>query len=261
MPEGDTIHHAARAIAAVLAGQMPDSIETPHPRFGADRWPERLAGRRVEGVEARGKHLLLRFEGGLVVHSHLRMTGAWRVLRRGEGRPRSPRRVWLVLRHGQHEVLQFDGPVLEIMTAARVRTDPRLAHLGPDLVAEEPFGEALFLRRLREDDPTRTLGDALLDQHIVAGIGNFWKSEGCWLARVDPWRPVGDVRDADALAVVRGLRPLMQRSAAHGRQDVLRMVYGKAGAPCPRCGAPGLIQARRQGDGNRTTFWCAVCQD
>ena len=260
MPEGDTIHHAARRVGAVLAGHVPDAIETPHPRFGRDRWPERLTGRRVEAVDAIGKHLLLRFEGGLVIHSHLRMTGAWRVLRRGQRWPRSPRSAWLVIRRGDDEVVQFNGPVLDLLTATRVHTDPRLANLGPDLVARRPFDEVRFLRRLCEDDPTRTLGDGLLDQHIVAGIGNFWKSEGCWLARIDPWRPIAQVTDDEALAVVRAIRPLMQQSAEHGQQSAFRMVYGKAGAPCPRCGAPALIQARGQGDDNRTTYWCPACQ-
>jgi endonuclease VIII len=260
MPEGDTVHHAALRIGAVLVGRVPDAIETPHPRFGRDRWPERLAGRRVEAVEAVGKHLLLRFEGGLIIHSHLRMTGAWRVAKRGEPRPRSSRPTWLVLRCGEDEVVQVGGPVLELMTVARVRTDPRIVNLGPDIVAAAPFDEAKFLRRLRRDDPTRTLGDALLDQHIVAGIGNFWKSEGCWLARIDPWRRLSDVSDDEALAVVRGLRPLMQRSAAHGRQGDFRVIYDRAGLPCPRCGAPAVIRARGQGDDNRTTFWCPMCQ-
>ena len=260
MPEGDTIHHAARRVGAVLAGHVPDAVETPHPRFGRAHWPERLAGRRVEAVEALGKHLLVRFEGGLVVHSHLRMTGAWRVLKRDQRWPRSRRSAWLVIRHGEDLVVQFDGPVLDLLTATRVRTDPRLAHLGPDLVAPQPFDEVRFLRRLREDDPTRTFGDGLLDQHIVAGIGNFWKSEGCWLARIDPWRPIVRVSDDEALAVVRAIRPLMQRSAENGLQSAFRTIYGKAGAPCPRCGAPALIQARGQGDDNRTTYWCPACQ-
>jgi endonuclease-8 len=260
MPEGDTIHHAALCIGAVLAGRVPDTIETPHPRFRRDRWPERLAGRRVDAVDAVGKHLLLRFDGGLVIHSHLRMTGAWRVLQRGRRWPRSSRSAWLVIRHGDDEVVQFNGPVLDLLTATRVRTDPRLARLGPDLVAPAPFDEVRFLRRLREDDPTRTFGDGLLDQHIVAGIGNFWKSEGCWRAQIDPWRPIATVTDAEALAVVRAIRPLMQQSAADGLQSAHRTVYGKAGAPCPRCGAPAVIHARGQGDDNRTTFWCPVCQ-
>ncbi len=260
MPEGDTIHYAARRVGAVLSGHVPDGIETPHPRFGRDHWPERLAGRRVEAVDALGKHLLLRFEGGLVIHSHLRMTGTWRVLRSGQRWSRSPRSAWLVMRRGEEEVVQFNGPVLDLLTATRVRTDPRLANLGPDLVAPRPFDEARFLRRLREDDPTRTLGDALLDQHIVAGIGNFWKSEGCWLARIDPWRPLARVRDEEAVAVVRSIRPLMQQSAEHGRQDLYRTIYDKAGLPCPRCGASALIRARGQGDDNRTTYWCPTCQ-
>ena len=260
MPEGDTIHHAALRVGAVLTGLVPDTVETPHPRFGRDRWPDRLAGRRVDAVDAVGKHLLLRFDGGLVVHSHLRMTGAWRVVRAGDRWPRAPRAAWLVIRKADREVIQFNGPVLELMTAARVRSDPRLAGLGPDIVAATPFDEARFLRRLHEDDPTRTLGDALLDQHIVAGIGNFWKSEGCWLAGIDPWRRLADVSDAEALVVVRGLRPLMQQSAEHGRQSDFRVIYDKAGLPCPRCGAPSLIKARGQGDDNRTTYWCPFCQ-
>ena len=233
MPEGDTIHRAARLIRAVLVGRVPDEIATPHPRFGRDHWPERLAGRAVDAVDAVGKHLLLRFEDGLVIHSHLRMTGMWRVLRSGERWPRSPRSAWLVIRSGDHEVVQFNGPVLELMTATRIRSDPRIAGLGPDLVAERPFDEVRFLRRLREDDQTRGIGDALLDQRIVAGIGNFWKSEGCWLARIDPWRRLDDLHDDEALAVVSVVRPLMQESARHGRQSDYRAIYDKAGLAVP----------------------------
>ena len=176
------------------------------------------------------------------------MTGAWRVLRRGERWPRSARSAWLVLRRGEVEVVQFNGPVLELLTAARARSDPRLASLGPDLVAAPPFDEARFLRRLREDDPTRTLGDALLDQHVVAGIGNFWKSEAL-LARAasTPGGGSRTSRDDEALAVVRGVRPLMQESAGHGRQDAFRTIYGRAGLPCPRCGAPGAHPGARPG--------------
>jgi endonuclease-8 len=260
MPEGDTIHYAAHRIAAVLAGQVPDELRTPHPGFAKDRWPERLAGRTVIAADAVGKHLLLRFEGDLVIHSHLRMTGAWRVLRRGERWPRSPRSAWLVLRRGDDEVVQFNGPVLELLTAARARLDPRLARLGPDIVAAAPFDEERFVRRLREDDPTRAIGDVLLDQHVVAGIGNFWKSEGCWLARLDPWRAASEVTDEGALALVRAVRPLMQRSAEHGNQRAFRVIYGRTGLPCPRCGAHSLIRARGQGDDNRMTYWCPACQ-
>src|SRR3712207_6310533 len=169
MPEGDTIHYAANRIRPVLAGHVPDALSTPHPRFAHDRWPERLDGRAVRSVDAHGKHLFLRFEGGLTIHSHLRMTGSWRVLRQGQSWPRSPRSAWLVLRRAGHEVVQFNGPVLELMTESRTRFDQRLAALGPDIVGDA-FDSERALRRLREDDPTRPVGDALLDQRIVAGI-------------------------------------------------------------------------------------------
>src|SRR4051812_3579151 len=150
MPEGDTIHYAANRIRPVLAGHVPDRLETPHPRFGRDRWPERLAGRAVTSVDAHGKHLFLRFEGGLTIHSHLRMTGSWRVL--DDGR-RPSRATWLRLRRGDRQVLQLNGPVLELMTDSRTRFDQRLAQLGPGVLAP-----AVDYRRLppppRGDHPT-----------------------------------------------------------------------------------------------------------
>jgi endonuclease VIII len=256
VPEGDTIHYLASRIRPVLEGRVPDAIATPHPRFGRDRWPERLAGRAVRSVTAHGKHLFLRFEGGLVIHSHLRMTGSWRV--GPAGRP-TPSTAWLVIRRGADEVMQLRGPVLELMTESRTRFDQRLAGLGPDILAPE-LDEREFLRRLRHDDPTRGIGDALLDQRTIAGIGNLWKSEGCFAAAVDPWRPAARVADEEALAIVRELRPRMQQSAADGRQDRWRQIYNRAGRPCPRCGPPALIAARGQGDDNRPTFWCPTCQ-
>lgn len=259
MPEGDTIHHAANRIRPILAGAVPE-VHTPHPRFGRDRWPERLAGRAVESVGARGKHLLIAFEGDLVLHSHLRMTGAWGTYRAGQRWRRSPRRAWVVLRARGHEAVEFDGPVLELLTASRARLDQRLAALGPDVLGErwDEAEERRFLRRLREDDPTRPIGDALLDQRTVAGLGTIWRSEGCFLAAVDPARPTGQVRDDEALAAVRAVRPLMQVSARDGFQERLRSVYGRAGRPCPRCRTP--IARRGLGDDNRPAYWCPGCQ-
>jgi endonuclease-8 len=257
MPEGDTIHYAANRIRPILEGQIPDEILTPHPRFRADRWPERLEGQVVRSVDAHGKHLFLRFEGGLVIHSHLRMTGEWGTYEAGDRWRRAPRRAWLVLRHDDGEVVQFDGPVLELMTESRTRLDQRIAGLGPDIIKPD-FDEEAFLRRLRRDDPTRTIGDAILDQKTIAGIGNLWKIEGCWLAGIDPWRPTGEVTDEEALRIVRGIRPLMQESAGHGMQDAYRTIYNRAGRPCPRCG--GIIRSRGQGEDNRITYWCPGCQ-
>jgi endonuclease-8 len=260
MPEGDTIHYHANRIRPALQGHVPDEIRTPHRRFARDRWPERLAGQSVRSVDTRGKHLFLRFEGGLTIHSHLRMSGSWQVVTRGGQWRRSPRSAWLVIRRGDLEVVQFNGPVLELMTDGRTRLDRQISRLGPDVVARAPFDYDRYLQRLREDDPTRPIGDALLDQSIVAGMGTVWRSEACWRAQVDPWRPTGKVTDAEAIALVDEVRPAMQKSALDGLQDVHQHVYGKAGRPCARCGAPQKISGATQGDDNRPLFWCQACQ-
>jgi endonuclease-8 len=253
VPEGDTIGYAAKRIRPVLEGRVPDEILTPQPRHAPDRWPERLAGRTVRVVRTHGKHLFLSFDGDLVLHSHLGMVGSWVV-----ARERKPwRRAWIALRAGERWVVEFDGPTLELITEGRTRFDQRLAALGPDVLASE-FDARRFLARLRADDQTRTIGDALLDQRNVAGIGNIWKAEGCWEASVDPWRPVASVSEAEAIAIVEAIRPRMQRSADLGPRAIEPRVYKHAGRPCPRCGA--RIDARGQGDANRTTYWCPGCQ-
>jgi len=259
MPEGDAIHTAARRVGAALVGQPIESIETPQPRHAMDRWPERLAGRGVRAVDARGKHLFVRFDGELTLHSHLRMGGRWGVFRRGERWRRSARRAWLILRTPEHDVVQFDGPVLELMTEGRTRFDQRLARLGPDVLADE-LDESGFLRRLRDDDPARGIGEALIDQRNLAGIGNKWKSEASFLAGVSPWRRLSDVSDEEALRIVGEARRLMKASLDGDRADRGhgRRVFERAGLPCPRCGT--IVRARGQGDDNRTTYWCPGCQ-
>jgi endonuclease-8 len=257
MPEGDTIAYAAKRIRPVLEGQVPDEIRTPQRRHAMDRWPERLAGRAVSEVATHGKHLFLRFEGELTLHSHLRMTGSWSVYPPGRRWRRSPRRAWLVLRRGDTEVVQFDGPVLELLTESRTRFDRRLTALGPDILAPD-FDYARFLARLRGDDPTRGIGDALLDQRTVAGIGNLWKAEACFDAAIDPWRAVGEVSDDEARALIDAARPRMLQSAATGDQAPDRRVFRRHGEACGRCAT--TIRARGQGDDNRTTFWCPGCQ-
>ena len=162
-----------------------------------------------------------------------------------------------MLRTPTHDVVEFDGPVLELMTESRTRFDQRLAALGPDVLADE-FDGPRFLARLRGDDPTRGIGDALLDQRTIAGIGNLWKAEACWEAGVDPWRRAGEVSDEEALAIVTAARRPMQQSAATGYQRLDPGVYRRAGLPCRRCGA--RVRARGQGDDNRTTYWCPGCQ-
>ncbi len=256
MPEGDTIHYAARRIRPLVEGLVPE-IEHPCPRLRGERWAQKLAGRTLTSVDVHGKHLLLRFDGGLTVHSHLRMTGSWGAYRDGQRWRRASRRAWLVLRTERGEVVQFDGPVLELMTDARTRSDRRIADLGPDILADE-LDELRFLARLRADDQTRPIGDALLRQQTIAGIGNLWKCEGCFAAGIDPWRVTGEVSDEEALRIVSETRPRMQQSALDGKQDDHRVVYANAGRPCPRCGE--AICSRGQGEDNRITYWCPWCQ-
>ena len=243
MPEGDALHRTAKRLQ-VLAGQRVE-VETPHPRAALKHLEERLDGRVLESVEAVGKNVLLRFEGGLVLRSHLRMTGRWRVEERGARRTGRP---WLVLRGEAHEAVLWNGPVLELMHGGR------LAHIGPDILDEPPDYEEM-LDRLR-GDPARAVGDAVLDQRLVAGIGNLWKAESLWEARVSPWRTVGDVSDEELRDVLNAAHRLM-RAGVEGARP-LRHIYRRAGRACHRCGA--VIRSHPQGEAARTAYWCPGCQ-
>jgi endonuclease VIII len=250
--EGDTILRAARRIRAALAGEVVE-VATPNPR-GRVAGAEQLDGRELEAVESRGKHLLLRF-GDLVLHSHLGMNGSWRVGERGAGlgRPRSS--AWIVLAGAEREAAQFGGPTLRVLPASRLVLDPTLSRLGPDILGEG-FDPEPVVRSLR-GQPNRPLGDALLDQQLVAGVGNIFKSEACFAARLNPWQPVGGLSDLQLREAVQAAHDLMRQAADAGRPD--RAVYKSAGRPCPRCGTP--IRSRGQGDANRTTYWCPTCQN
>jgi endonuclease-8 len=243
VPEGDSLHRAARRLQA-LVGQRVE-VETPHPRAAVKGLAERLDGRRLDGVEAVGKNLLLRFEGGLVLRSHLRMKGRWRLERRGAGRVGKP---WLVLRGAEHEAVLWNGAELELVG---VRGTPRV---GPDILGEPPDYETMLVR-LRAA-PEREVGDALLDQRLVAGIGNLWRAEALWEDRVSPWRRLGEVTDDELRTVLEAAHRLM-RTALDGRRPP-RQVYRRAGRPCPRCGA--MISSRPQGENARTAYWCSGCQ-
>jgi endonuclease VIII len=243
MPEGDTLHRAARRLQVLVGERV--AVETPHPQAAATRVAERLDGRRLLAVQAVGKNLLLGFDGGLVLRSHLRMRGRWQVRRRGSPRRGRP---WLVLEAADHEALLWNGPVLELTARATRR-------LGPDILAEPPDVERM-IERLRCEYPEREVGDALLDQRLVAGIGNVWKTESLWRARVSPWRRLGDVSDEELRATLAEAARLMRSSADNGRAQ--RAIYRRAGRPCPRCGRP--IRSHGQGDDNRTTYWCPGCQ-
>jgi endonuclease VIII len=222
------------------------AAESPHPRGQATGVARAVDGRVLESVEAVGKHLLLRFEGGVVLRSHLRMSGRWRLAPRGaeqRGRP------WLVLRGREWEASQWNGPVLTL-------EQRHVRRLGPDLLADGT-GVDDVVARLRRSDPSRLVGEALLDQRIVSGIGNMWLAELLWHARISPWRAVHGVGD-DELATALGWARERMRAAVHGERTP-RAVYRRAGRPCPRCGTP--VAARRLGAANRTAYWCPACQE
>jgi endonuclease VIII len=248
--EGDTILRLARRFERALVGET-IAATAPSPR-GKAAGIERLDGRRLEGVEARGKHLLLDF-GEVSLHSHLGMSGGWHFYRFGSHRRRSRSSAWAVLSGGGWEAVQFGGPTLEVMTTSRLRRDPQIARLGPDILVEV-FDEEGVATALRAE-PARTLGDALLDQHLVAGIGNIFKSEACFAARIDPWRKVGDLSDEELRGVLAAARALMLEAVKSGRHP--HNVYRRRGS-CLRC--RGRISSRGQGDANRTTYWCPRCQ-
>ena len=230
----------------VLVGERV-AVETLHPRAVAVLDASRLDGLCVDAVEAVGKNLLLSFDGGLVLRSHLRMSGRWQVRPRGapiRGHP------WLVLRSDGHEALLWNGPVLELSRGSAVRT-----RLGPDILAQPPDLEAMA-RNLRDENGSRELGDALLDQRLVAGIGNVWRAEALWQARLSPWLRLDATTDGELDRVLREAARLMRGSLENGGAE--RNVYRRAGRPCPRCGE--VIRSRGQGDDNRTAYWCPGCQ-
>ena len=251
MAEGDTVLRLARRFEQTLVGETV-AAGAPNPR-GKAAGIERLDGRRLERVAARGKHFLLDF-GELSLRSHLGMSGGWRIYQQG-ARWRRPRTsAWAVLSGGGWEAVQFGGPTLQVMNTTRLRRDPQIARLGPDILAEH-FDEEAIVAATRAD-PTRTLGDALLDQHLVAGIGNIFKSEACFAALLDPWRPIGELSEAELRRVLAAARGLMREAVRSGRHP--HKIYGRRQGACPRC--RGRISSRGQGDANRTTYWCPRCQ-
>ena len=243
MPEGDAIHRAAAALR-VLVGERVEA-ESPHPRGAATGVAAAIDGRRLEGVEAVGKNLVLRFEGGVTVHSHLRMNGRWRVQLRGTRLLGQP---WLVLRGEKWEAIQRNGPVLALETRFRSRT-------GPD-VLDGDVPTAALVARLRIVAPSRAVGEALLDQRVLAGIGNMWAAEAAWRAGLSPWLPLAEASDAELTELLDWVRGAMLASVT-GRRGT-RNVYRRASRPCRRCG--GRIRSHGLGDANRTAYWCPGCQ-
>ncbi|MER5373016.1 DNA-formamidopyrimidine glycosylase family protein [Streptomyces sp. NPDC002553] len=259
MPEGDTVWQAARRLHGALAGKTLTRSDLRVPKHAtAD-----LTGRTVLDVTARGKHLLTRIEGGLTLHSHLRMDGSWRVYTNDQRWTGGPgHQIRAILGTEDRTAVGYRLPVLELLrTADEARA---VGHLGPDLLGPDWDPERALANVLA--DPDRPLGEALLDQRNLAGIGNVYKCELCFLLGVSPWLPAGALpadRAAKLPALAKRLlevnRDRLVR-ATTGRRGQDLFVYGRAHRPCLRCGTP--VRLADQGDGSRErpTYWCPACQ-
>jgi len=259
MPEGDTIFRAARTLNAALAGKEIVGFQSRVASLARAR----LSGSRVERVEARGKNLLIHFEDGRVLYSHMRMVGSWHLYRPGERWQKPERLARAVLSTEDRVAVCFNAPILEILPAGGVDRHPTLSRLGPDLLSED-FSAAEALRRLRARGRLPA-GEALLLQSAVAGIGNVYKSETLFLCGISPFRTVAELSDAELESLIARGRELLARNlgTSHRRTrpsaDGQRYwVYGRSGRPCRRCGT--AIRMRRQGLAGRSTYWCSGCQ-
>jgi endonuclease-8 len=254
MPEGDTVFRAARTLNKALAGRTVvrfDSVFSQLTRVDDTR---PIRGRIVERVDARGKHLLIWFSGDLVLRTHMRMHGSWHVYRPGERWQRSAADMRIVIATADYEAVAFSVPVAELTSARELERAAPMRDLGPDIL-EDDFAAAEVIKRI-EALPGIEVGNALLDQTVVAGIGNIFKSESLFAARVNPFARVDELSHAELEHVVNAARRLMRASAT--QRPPGSFVYGRADRPCRRCGTP--ITCVKQGEHARVTFWCPRCQ-
>jgi endonuclease-8 len=274
MPEGDTIYRSARTLRAALAGRTITSFRTVLAHLARVDDDTPLAGRVVDDVASRGKHILMYFSGDLILRTHMRMHGSWHLYRPGERWRARGSDMRLVIATDAFEAVAFRVPVAEFRTPATLERDDAVQGLGPDLLDPgADLGEAIRRLHALGDVP---LADALLNQHAVAGIGNAFKSEVCFEARVAPQTPVASL-DEVMLGRILGIARTQLRANVidgdagqrsrwrGGRRTTGRAapseglwVYGRAGAPCRQCGTPIAIQ--KQGPDARLTYYCPKCQ-
>jgi endonuclease-8 len=254
VPEGDTLFRTAATLHRWLAGRTVTAAATKVDGFPAAK----LVGQRVESVEAQGKHLLMRLDSGQVVHSHMRMTGSWHVYRSGERWRRPASQARLTLACDDRVAVCFNAPVVELLQPRAEAVHPGLVGLGPDLLVD-PFDLDEVRRRARSRPADLAVGELLLDQRVVAGIGNIWRCESLFAEGVNPLTPQSALTDDELDRVVLTARRLMR--AQLGRLDraaLQRAVYRRTGRPCRRCGT--AVRAKRQGEAARTAYWCPSCQ-
>ena len=273
MPEGDTIFRAARTLHRALAGKTVAAFESVLPALNRVHEDAPLTGRTIERVSALGKHLLMHLSGGLVLRTHMRMNGSWHIYRRGERWQRPRRDMRLAIAAGDFEAVGFNIPVAELVASRDLARHDELRQLGPDVLSDS-FDAGEAIRRMRERGDL-TVAEALLNQRLMAGLGNVYKSEVLFLCRINPFTLVRALDLAQLTAIVETGRRLLRANVAEGvapmttytgiRRTTRRndpkerlWVYGRARLPCRRCGSP--ISVRKQGLDARLTYWCGQCQ-
>ena len=274
MPEGDTIHRAADTLQRAIGGQVVTRFESVLPKLTRADADAPIRGRTVERVEARGKHLLIWFSGDLVLRTHMRMNGSWHIYRPGERWQRPHRDMRIVIETPAMHAVAFTVPVAEFVTSRDLANHDIVAELGPDPLSDTFSAEQAIERMHAHGDIE--IADVLLDQSVIAGIGNVFKSEVLFGARVNPFVPVSQLTReqlAEIVAVatrfmranvVSGVGSGFSRTASMrrttGRADpsARLWVYGRGGQPCRRCGT--AISRQKQGPYARSTYWCPKCQ-
>ena len=258
MPEGDTIHRAARRLRAAMVDQP---IRSVHSTVAAVA-EARLAGHTIESVQARGKNLLMHFDDGRVLYTHMKMTGSWHVYRDRERWAKPPRQAKVILHTDALMAVCFNAPVIELLSPLGLKRHRRLSALGPDLL-DPRFEWNEVERRLARWGPT-PLGEVLLAQEVACGIGNVYKSETLFLCQISPFVPLRDVPPGQVRTIYDRARALMAQNMGGGMRDTRRRdggrywVYGRRGEQCRKCATP--IEMRRQGASGRSTYFCRACQ-
>ena len=274
MPEGDSIYRAARSLHRVLAGHVVTKFETAYAHLDRVNVDTPIAGRLVEKCESAGKHLLITFSGDLILRTHMRMNGSWHLYRHGERWWRGPQAMRVRVDTADWVAVAFDVPVAEFVTAKQLASTDPVAALGPDLLGAA-FDRDEAIRRVRTAGAL-PIAQALLNQRLVAGIGNVYKSEVLFLAGVHPDTPASAVAQEALERIMDLARKVLQDNVVPGTPAAIQTyrslrrtdrrsdpsdslwVYSRAGQPCRRCGT--AISSKKMGLDARATYWCATCQ-